>query len=101
MGAMRERTIAALVLVGGLARCASLTPQQDAGWAAFQDCRAGARTAVLEDLFPTGRVGYFTREGVDCNVMKACMEQRGYGCDLHAGLGSAPITHCYPRTSAG
>jgi len=89
-----------LLVVGGLIGCASLTPQQDAGWTAFQDCRGGARTAVLENLFVAGRVDYFTREGTDFNVMKACMEQRGYGCDLQAGLSSAPVTHCYPRTSA-
>jgi Flp pilus assembly protein protease CpaA len=100
MGAMPTRRIASLVVVAGLVACASLTPQQDAGWTAFQGCRVGAHTAVLEELFVTGRVGYFTREGGDFSLMKVCMEQHGYACDLEAGLSSAPITHCYPRTSA-
>ena len=100
MGAMPPRRTAWLLLVAGLIGCASLTPQQDAGWDAFQGCRVVAHTAVLEDLFVAGRVDYFTREAVDFSSMKTCMEQRGYSCDLYAGRGSAPVTHCYPRTSA-
>jgi hypothetical protein len=100
MGAMPTRRTAPLVLAVGLIGCASLTAQQDAGWTAFHACRAEAPSAVLEDLFVTGRVGYFTREGVDFSHMKACMEQRGYACDVGTEIGSLPVTHCYPRTSA-
>lgn len=95
---MPRQTTASLALLAALAGCATLTPQQDAGWAAFHACRSSAPSAVLEDLFVGGRVGYFTREGVDYGVMKTCMERQGYACDAGTEIGSLPVTHCYPRT---
>jgi hypothetical protein len=31
--------------------------------------------------------------------MKACMESRGYACDLGVAIGFRPYTYCYPKTS--
>ena len=91
-----SRLLAAVVLAAGVAGCAGLTPQQDAGWAAFHACQASWPTASLDDLHPNGRVNYVTREGSEYGVMKACMEQRGYQCDLGVTVATRPQTHCYP-----
>jgi hypothetical protein len=82
-----------------LAGCAGLTPQQDAGWAAFHACQQGSASAALEDLLVSGRVNYRTQEGVEFSTMKACMERQGYSCDLGLAIGSRPHTHCYPKAS--
>jgi hypothetical protein len=42
-----------------------------------------------------------TREGSEFSVMKACMEQRGYHCDLGVAIGARPHTHCHPRADRG
>jgi hypothetical protein len=83
-----------------LAACAGLTPQQDAGWVAFHACQPSARSATMEDLLTSGRVHYWTAEGVEFGSMKACMEQRGYDCDIGVTIGTRPHTYCYPRVSA-
>jgi hypothetical protein len=31
--------------------------------------------------------------------MKACMESRGYACDLGVAIGFRPYTYCYPRAT--
>jgi hypothetical protein len=98
MEAVANRMTALLVPLAALAGCVTFTPEQDAGWTAFHGCHSAAPSAVLEDLFVGGRVGYVTREGVDFSAMKACMEQRGYACDISTEIGSLPVTHCYPRT---
>jgi hypothetical protein len=82
-----------------LAGCAGLTSGQDAGWQAFHACQPTASSAALEDLQQGGRVNYRTQEGVDFSVMKACMERRGYDCDLGVAIGSRPHTYCYPKAS--
>jgi hypothetical protein len=94
-----RRTIAVVLLAAVVAGCAGLTPAQDAGWRAFHDCQAIAPSAALEDLLQGGRVNYRTQEGVEFSAMKACMEQRGFVCDLGLTIGYRPHTHCYPRTS--
>jgi hypothetical protein len=88
-----------IILAVGLAGCAGLTTQQDAGWTAFHACQSGVSSAALEDLLVGGRVNYRTQEGVDFSAMKACMEARGYACDLGVTIGSRPHTYCYPRAS--
>ena len=89
-----------LLLIVGFAGCAGLNGRQEQGWHAFHDCRnAVATSAALEDMLVGGRVNYRTQEGVDFSSMKACMESRGYACDLGVTIGSRPHTHCYPRTS--
>ena len=89
-----------LLLIAGLAGCAGLNSRQEQGWVAFHDCRNTAATsAALEDMLVGGRVNYRTQEGVDFSSMKACMESRGYTCDLGVAIGSRPHTHCYPRNS--
>ena len=95
------RRLACVLLLGaaGLAACAGLTVQQEQGWAAFHDCQRTASSASLEDLQTSGRVNYRTQEGVEFSAMKACMEARGYACDLGLAIGSRPHTYCYPRTS--
>jgi hypothetical protein len=93
--AVTSVTIVALALAG----CAGLTPPQDAGWQAFHACQQSSSSAALEDLQQGGRVNYRTQEGVDFSTMKACMEQRGYTCDLGVTIGSRPNTHCYPKAS--
>jgi hypothetical protein len=83
-----------------LAACAGLNATQEQGWVAFHDCqRATAVTASLEDLQQGGRVNYRTQDGVEFSAMKACMEARGYACDLGIAIGFRPHTYCYPRTS--
>ena len=89
---------AGLALV--LAACAGLTPQQDAGWVAFHACQPSARSATMEDLLTGGRVHYWTQEGAEFGAMKACMEERGYLCDIGVTIGTRPHTYCYPRVSA-
>ena len=97
---MTRRLVRILGLVaGGLAGCAGLTAQQEQGWRAFHDCQPAASSAALEDLALSGRVNYRTQEGVDFSAMKACMEARGYACDLGLAIGARPHTHCYPRSS--
>jgi hypothetical protein len=89
----------AVALGVALAGCAGLTPVQEAGWTAFHACQPVASTAAIEDLQQGGRVNYRTHEGVEFGAMKACMESRGYRCDLGVTVGSRPQTHCYPRTT--
>jgi hypothetical protein len=93
--------IAAVLVAAGLAGCAGLSPGQDASWVAFHACQTAAPSAALEDLHPNGRVSYRTREGSEFSVMKACMEQRGYHCDLGVAIGARPHTHCHPRADRG
>jgi hypothetical protein len=87
------------VFVAGLGGCAGLTPQQDAAWVAFHECQQGTGSAELQDLLVGGRVHYRTGDGREFGVMKACMEQRGYSCDLGVSIGSRPDTYCYPKAS--
>jgi hypothetical protein len=94
---VRRFTRVAVLAVVSLAGCAGLTPGQEQGWTAFHDCQQVAPSAALEDL--TDRVNYRTQEGVDFTAMKACMESRGYVCDLGLSIGFRPNTHCYPRPS--
>jgi hypothetical protein len=94
-----KRLTCAVLLAAGLAGCGGLTARQDAGWTAFHQCQQSSSSAALEDLLVGGRVNYRTQEGVDFSIMKTCMEQRGYSCDLGATIGSRPNTHCYPRAS--
>jgi hypothetical protein len=93
---MRGRACAVLLAIG-LAGCGGLTAAQDAGWAAFHACQSGASSAALEDLLRGGRVTYRTQEGVEFAAMKACMERRGYDCDLGLTIGTRPNTSCYPK----
>ncbi|HEU4371609.1 MAG TPA: hypothetical protein VFV05_25580 [Methylomirabilota bacterium] len=93
------RLTCALAVVAGLAGCAGLNPRQDAGWVAFHDCQPVAPSAAMEDLLVSGRVHYRTQEGVEFGLMKACMEGRGYSCDLGLSIGTRPHTHCYPKPS--
>jgi hypothetical protein len=96
----RRLTGLALLLAAGLGGCAGLNATQEQGWVAFHDCqRATAASAALEDMLVSGRVNYRTQEGVDFTSMKACMESRGYACDLGVSTGSRPHTYCYPKTS--
>ena len=88
-----------LALAVALAGCGGLTVKQEAGWDAFHDCQQSSSSAALEELLPGGRVNYRTLEGVEFSSMKACMERRGYDCDLGVTIGARPNTHCYPRTS--
>jgi hypothetical protein len=94
-----RRLACVLVVSLGLVGCAGLSVQQEQGWRAFHDCQPTASSAALEDLAPGGRVNYRTQEGVDFGLMKACMEARGYACDLGLSIGARPHTHCYPKTS--
>lgn len=96
---MRRLACALMLVAGALAGCARLTAQQEQGWVAFHDCQRGAFSASLEDLLTTGRVNYRTQEGVEFSAMKACMEARGYACDLGLAIGSRPHTYCYLKTS--
>jgi hypothetical protein len=96
---MRRLGCVLVLVAGALTGCAGLTVQQERGWAAFHDCRQGFASATLEDLTPSGMINYRTQEGIEFAVMKACMEARGYTCDLGLGMGSRPHTYCYPRTS--
>lgn len=96
---MRRRACALMLVAGALAGCAGLNAQQEQGWLAFHGCQASASSAALEDLLVSGRVNYRTQEGVEFSAMKACMEARGYVCDLGVAIGSRPHTYCYPRTS--
>ena len=94
------RRLTCVVLVAaGLAGCGGLTASQEAGWTAFHQCQQGVSSAALEDLQVGGRVNYRTQEGVEFSAMKACMQGRGYDCDLGVTIGSRPNTHCYPRPS--
>ena len=96
---MMLRALTCLVpfLAAGLAGCAGLTGVQEQGWIAFHDCqRTSATSAALEDLQTSGRVNYRTQEGVEFSAMKACMESRGYACDLGVAIGYRPYTYCYP-----
>jgi hypothetical protein len=94
------RGLAAAVAVAAvLAGCAGLNARQEAGWTAFRDCQPAAPSAAMEDLLQTGRVHYWTQEGAEFGVMKACMEARGYSCDLGVTIGTRPHTYCYPRAS--
>ena len=94
-----RRLLGAVVIAAGLAGCASLNPRQEAGWLAFHDCLPVAPSAAIEDLLQSGRVNYRTQEGSEFSAMKACMELRGYSCDLGVTIGSRPHTHCYPKAS--
>jgi hypothetical protein len=94
-----RRLAGALGLATVLTACAGLTPQQDAGWVAFHACQPAAPSAALEDLLTTGRVHYWTQEGREFGSMKACMEERGYQCDIGVTIGTRPHTYCHPRTS--
>jgi hypothetical protein len=96
---MRSLACALVLVAGTLAGCAGLTAPQEQGWRSFHDCQAVAVSAALEDLTPGGRVNYRTQEGVDFTVMKACMEARGYACDLGLAIGARPHTYCYPKSS--
>lgn len=87
--------IAVVAIVG--AGCAGLNVRQEEGWVAFHQCVISAPTASMEDLSPDGRVNYYTSEGSEFGVMKGCMEERGYRCDLGLTIGARPHTHCYPR----
>ena len=96
---MLKRLTCVLALAAGLAGCAGLTTKQEAGWDAFHGCQQSSSSAALEDLQQGGRVNYRTQEGVEFSSMKACMERRGYDCDLGVSIGARPNTYCYPRTS--
>jgi hypothetical protein len=93
------RLAAAVALAILLAGCAGLNASQEAGWTAFRDCQPLAPSAAMEDLLRSGRVHYRTQEGVEFSAMKACMESRGYSCDLGVAIGSRPHTYCSPRAS--
>ena len=96
----KRLTCLALLLAAGLAGCAGLNVTQEQGWTAFHDCqRTTATSAALEDLQERGRVNYRTQEGVEFSSMKACMESRGYACDLGVAIGFRPYTYCYPRAT--
>jgi hypothetical protein len=99
MGDMMTRLTCGLALAAILAGCGGLNVRQEAGWAAFHDCQQSSSSAALEELLPGGRVNYRTLEGLEFSSMKACMERRGYDCDLGVTIGARPNTHCYPRTS--
>jgi hypothetical protein len=86
-----------LLIANAASACANLNPAQEAGWAAFHECQQQAWSATLEDLREDGRINYFTQEGREFSVMKACVEQRGYRCDLGVTIGFRPYTHCYPK----
>ena len=80
---MRRLACAPMLVAGALAGCAGLNATQERGWLAFHECgRATTSSAALEDLDPGGRINYRTQEGTDFSAMKACMEARGYACDL-------------------
>ena len=85
-----------LVFVAG---CAGLNVEQERGWIAFHACQPQASSAVLEEITQGGRVNYRTLDGVDFTLMRACMEARGYACDLGLAIGARPHTDCYPKTS--
>jgi hypothetical protein len=87
------------LVAGDLAGCAGLSVEQEQGWLAFHACQRVASSAALEDLLEGGRVNYRTQEGSEFSAMKACMERRGYACDLGLAIGSRPHTHCYPKTT--
>ncbi|SRR6266545_3942249 len=95
---MMKRLMCGLALAASLAGCGGLTVKQEAGWAAFHDCQQSSSSAALEDLQLGGRVNYRTQEGVEFSSMKACMERRGYDCDLGMAIGARPHTYCYPKT---
>jgi hypothetical protein len=99
MSGVPGRVACVLLALAGLAGCAGLGPHQEAGWTAFRACQPAAPSAAMEDLLVGGRVHYRTQEGVEFSAMKACMEQRGYRCDLGLTIGSRPHTYCHP--SAG
>lgn len=99
MSDMLKRLTCGLALAASLAGCGGLTVKQEAGWAAFHDCQQGSNSAALEDLLQGGRVNYRTQDGLEFSLMKACMERRGYDCDLGVSIGARPNTYCYPRTS--
>jgi hypothetical protein len=89
-----------LALAVALAGCAGLTAKQEAGWTAFHECQRSSPSAALEDLLEGGRVAYRTQEGGEFGSMKACMEQRGYDCDIGVTAGGRRLyTHCVPKTS--
>lgn len=96
---MAKRLTCVMLVAAAVVGCGGLTAQQDAGWTAFHQCQQSTSSAALEDLLVSGRVNYRTAEGVDFSAMKACMEQRGYDCDLGVTIGSRPNTYCYPRAS--
>lgn len=97
---MRQLACALMLAAGALAGCAGLNATQEQGWLAFHDCqRTNGSPAALEDLLVSGRVNYRTQEGSEFSRMKACMEARGYACDLGVAIGSRPHTYCYPKTS--
>ena len=83
----------------GLTCVVLVAASQEAGWTAFHQCQQGVSSAALEDLQVGGRVNYRTQEGVEFSAMKACMQGRGYDCDLGVTIGSRPNTYCYPRPS--
>jgi hypothetical protein len=95
---LRQCTRVAVLAVVSLAGCAGLSPGQEQGWTAFHDCQQVAPSAALEDLL-VDRVNYRTQEGVDFTAMKACMERRGFVCDLGLSIGFRPNTYCYARPS--
>jgi hypothetical protein len=99
MGDMMTRLTCGLALAAIRAGCGGLNVREDAGGAAFHDCEKCSSSAALEELLPGGRVNYRTLEGLEFSSMKACMERRGYDCDLGVTIGARPNTHCYPRTS--
>ena len=96
LGGVGMRALGLALLAVAVSGCAGLTPQQEAGWVAFHECQAAWPTASMDDLHPDGRVNYVTREGNEFGLMKACMEQRGYRCDLGVTVATRPQTHCYP-----
>ncbi|PYM20785.1 MAG: hypothetical protein DMD78_19890 [Candidatus Rokuibacteriota bacterium] len=98
MSRQTTRLISTVVLTAAVAGCAGLTPEQDRGWTAFHACQStAAPSATMEDLLVTGRVHYWTQEGVDFSAMKACMQQGGYSCDVGVTIGMRPHTYCYPK----
>jgi hypothetical protein len=97
MSDMLKRLMCGLALAASLAGCGGLTVKQEAGWDAFHGCQQGSSSAALEDLQLGGRVNYRTQEGLDFSLMKACMERRGYDCDIGVTGGARPNTHCYPK----
>ena len=90
--------LAILTLLLDLGGCGGLNPKQVQAWDAFHDCRNVAPTASLTELPEDGRVAYRTQEGSEFSNMKACVERRGYECDLGSS-GRSPYTYCYPKGS--
>ena len=100
MSRLPTRLMCVVAIAAAVSGCAwRLTAPQDRGWTAFHECQPDSRSAAMEDLLVGGRVHYWTQEGVDFSTMKACMEARGYSCDLGLTIGTRPHTYCYPKAS--